>query len=82
MAADFKQVQRCFKEEMSSYLICGGEEKNYQPIDSACHYMGSEEKTSKMIGLLVSEMENRPKISRSCKYFSLVFTVMVARWIP
>lgn len=64
---------------MNNYLICGGEEKNNQPINSACHDMGSEENTSKRSGLLVSEIENRPKIPRSCKYFSLVFTVIMAR---
>lgn len=81
MATDLKFIQRYFKEEMNNYLICGGEEMNYQPINGACRYMGSEEKTSRRTGLLVSEMENRTKITRSGEYFSLVFTVMVARGI-
>lgn len=58
MAADFKYIQRYFKEEINNYLVCGGEEMSHQPINSACHYMGSEGKTSKRIGLLLSEMEN------------------------
>lgn len=38
-------------------------------INSSCHYMGSDENTSKKIGLLVCEMEKSIKDTKKLQVF-------------